>query len=57
MCYFIKGGGGEVHLDVFEERDFEIAVDKQTKAMTELLRGFRTPGGHRCPWDSHALIW
>ena len=37
--------------------DFEIAVDQQTRAVTELLRGFRTPGDHRCPRDSHAHIW
>ena len=37
--------------------DFEIAVDQQTKAYDQILRGFRTPGAHRCPRDSHALIW
>ena len=39
------------------ELDFEIAVDQQTRARDELFRGFRTPGAHRCPWDSHAHIW
>ena len=36
---------------------FEIAVDQQTRAVTKLLRWFRTPGAHRCPRDSHAHIW
>ena len=37
--------------------DFEKAVDQQTNAHDETSEGFRTPGAHRCPWDSHALIW
>ena len=44
------GGGGGVHPDYFVKLDFEIAVDQQN-------RGFRTPGTHRCPRDSHAHIW
>ena len=36
------GGGGGVHPDFFVKLDFEIAVGIKTKAMTELLRGFRT---------------
>ena len=54
----IKGGGGG-HPDYFVKLDFEIAADQKTRAraVTELLRGFRTPGDHRCPRDSHAHIW
>ena len=37
--------------------DFEIAVDQQTKAHDQTFEGFQTPGDHRCPRDSHALIW
>ena len=33
------GGGGGVTL-IFLKLDFEIAVDQQTRAVTELLRGF-----------------
>ena len=53
----IKGGGGGeggggwgVHPAFICETLFEIAVTKP-------LRGFRTPGAHRCPWDSHAHSW
>ena len=35
--------------------DFEIAVDQKTKAHDQTFGG--TPGAHRCPRDSHALIW
>ena len=51
------GGGGGVHPDFFVKIDLEIAIDQQTKAVTELLRGSRTPGAHRCPRDSHAHFW
>ena len=51
-----KGGGGEVHLVFFVKLDFEIAVDQQTKAHDQTFEGFRTPGAHRCPRDSHAFI-
>ena len=54
---YLRGGGGGVHPDYFVKLDFEIAVDQQTRPVTELLRGFRTPGDHRCPRDSHAHIW
>ena len=35
--------------------DCEIAVDQQTKARDHTFEG--VPGAHRCPRDSHALIW
>ena len=37
--------------------DFEIAVGQQTMARDQTFEGFRTPGAHRCPRDSHAHIW
>ena len=47
-----------VHPVLFVKLDFEIAVDQQTKAHDQTFsRGFRTPGTHRCPCGSHALIW
>ena len=54
IMLLLRGGGG-VHPDYFVKLDFEIAVD-QLGPVTELLRGFRTPGDHRCPRDSHAHI-
>ena len=49
------GGGGGVHPVFFVKLDFEIAVDQQPKAHDETFWG--VPGAHRCPRDSHALIW
>ena len=47
--------------DLFVKLDFEIAVEHQTRERDRTLGGggggFRTPGAHRCLWDSHAHIW
>ena len=50
------GGGGGVHPDFFMKFDLE-QLTNILGPMTEHLRGFRTPGAHRCPRDSHAHFW
>ena len=51
------GGGGGVHHDFFVKLGFEIAVDQQTRTVTEYLRGSRTATAKRCPRGSHLHIW
>ena len=56
----LKGGGGGGRFQtvfLFGKLDFEIAVDQQTNARDRTFEGFRIPDAHRCPQDSHALVW
>ena len=59
LCRVLKGGGGFTLFFCCETwfRDSSWPLTNKLRPMTKLLRDFHTPGAHRCPRDSHALIW